>query len=475
MLSAWGRLARGCPGTATRSLLPAYRRAAASSASGTYDVIVIGAGVIGSACALELRRKGFTTLNVDAGPSPGYGSTSSSSAIIRHYYSLQESCLLAWESYHCWRSWADHLEAPRNAELCHLREVGIAALDVPASEACTTYLARVQRAMSACGIPVQHWDTAELQRRMPYLSTKSFYPPRRIDDERFGTENGTCLAGALFCQQAGYVDDPQLAARNLAEAAMRSGAEFRWRAQVTKIVLDGTGSRVKGVVLKDGSRVEAPIIINVAGPYSAAVHRMAFEDARVTDDSLISSQPLKVEVAYVQEPPGACVDQTMPVIADLDAGIYMRPQQGGQMLIGSIEPECDELHFLPSPDDLSEALTEEWTHLVYRAGLRLPTLQVPNTARGLTALYDTTPDWVPLYDRGSLGGFYSMRGTSGNQFKNAPVAGRICAHLVENCENGHDHDAAPLALPLYHTGESLNLGVFSRLRGQASTTGTVMG
>merc|ERR1712187_834629 len=129
-------------------------------------------------------------------------------------------------------------------------------------------------------------------------------------------------------------------------------------------------------------------------------------------------------------------DQTLPVLADLDAGVYIRPQQGGQLVVGSVEPECDELHFLDSADALEDGLTEEWNNIVYRAALRLPTLQVPNSAAGLVALYDATPDWVPIYDKTSLGGFYQFRGTSGNQFKNAPVVGKICAALVDGVENG---------------------------------------
>jgi len=195
----------------------------------------------------------------------------------------------------------------------------------------------------------------------------------------------------------------------------------------------------------------------------------------VEDDSLVSSRPLQVEVAYVNEPPGSNVDATMPLVSDIDVGVYMRPQRGGQVLIGSVEPECDQLHFLEQADDLKPELTDEWTNLVYRAGLRMPTLQVPNTAAGLTALYDATPDWMPIYDRTALGGLYQMRGTSGNQFKNAPVVGRILSRLVEGCENGHGHDAAPLQLALPNTSESLDLGAFSRLRKGAVSSGTVLG
>ncbi len=51
----------------------------------TYDVIIIGAGIIGAATAYELSKKGYRTINLDMLPAAGYGSTSNSCAIIRLY------------------------------------------------------------------------------------------------------------------------------------------------------------------------------------------------------------------------------------------------------------------------------------------------------------------------------------------------------------------------------------------------------
>jgi hypothetical protein len=61
---------------------------------GSYDAIIIGAGVIGAAIGLELARKSYRTLNIDRHPAAGYGSTSSSCAIIRTFYSTVEGSLL---------------------------------------------------------------------------------------------------------------------------------------------------------------------------------------------------------------------------------------------------------------------------------------------------------------------------------------------------------------------------------------------
>ena len=65
-------------------------------------------------------------------------------------------------------------------------------------------------------------------------------------------------------------------------------------------------------------------------------------------------------------------------------------------------------------------------------------------------------------------------GTRGNQFKNAPLAGLFIATLVEFVEAGHDHDADPIRYTGEHTGQSIDLGAFSRKRAiNADSTFTV--
>jgi hypothetical protein len=67
-------------------------------------------------------------------------------------------------------------------------------------------------------------------------------------------------------------------------------------------------------------------------------------------------------------------------------------------------------------------------------------------------------------------------GTSGNQFKNAPVAGRFMAALVHACEGGHDHDSDPVLFSGPFTKNEINLGHYSRLRQpHAESTNNVMG
>ena len=84
--------------------------------------------------------------------------------------------------------------------------------------------------------------------------------------------------------------------------------------------------------------------------------------------------------------------------------------------------------------------------------------------RGVVDLYDCSDDWIPIYDRSDLDGFYMAIGTSGNQFKNAPVVGHCLAELIDAVENGHDHDHDPLKVAPAYSGTEIDLGYYSRLR-----------
>ena len=55
-------------------------------------------------------------------------------------------------------------------------------------------------------------------------------------------------------------------------------------------------------------------------------------------------------------------------------------------------------------------------------------------------------------------------GTSGNQFKNAPVVGHLMAELIDRVEHGHDHDQDPVRVKARYTGIELDSGFYSRLR-----------
>jgi len=186
--------------------------------------------------------------------------------------------------------------------------------------------------------------------------------------------------------------------------------------------------------------------------------------AGVLGDMTIATRPLRQEVVHVPAPEGVDFENAGTIVSDSDVGLYCRPESGNHILIGSEDPECDPHVWLEDERDLDRNFTDQWSLQAMRYAQRVPTLGIPSRMRGVADLYDASTDWIPIYDRSSLPGFYMACGSSGNQYKNAPIAGKLMAELIEAVENGHDHDADPVTMRLPYLDRDLSLGFFSRKR-----------
>ncbi|MGE0137046.1 MAG: NAD(P)/FAD-dependent oxidoreductase [Ilumatobacteraceae bacterium] len=428
------------------------------------DAVVIGAGIIGASVALELARSGRSVVCVDLGPGAGAGSTSASSALIRFSYSTRDAVLTAWESAPYWSNWADHLGDVDPDGMATFVRAGMLIFDEPGGT-----MGRVTSLWDQVGVPYERLDAAEIVRRVPSLDTGSYFPPRTIDDPAFG-EEATGRLSAVFDPNAGYVDDPLLAARNVAHAARRLGVQFRFRERVVGVsTADG---HVRAVECASGRSIAAPVVVNAAGPHSGQLNRIA----GVTDDMRIGQRCLRQEVFVVPAPGELSLEAGMPIVIDLDLGQYFRPQPGPTLLVGGTEAACDPLEWIDDPDDFDEHPTvERFETATLRLARRMPSVGVPLRPVGLAALYDVADDWVPIYDKSSLGGWYLACATSGNQFKNAPLAGKFIRALVDAAAEGRDHDREPVRFRGQLTGLDIDLSSFSRRRDPAPTSGTVMG
>lgn len=431
----------------------------------TADAVVIGAGIMGASIAFELAKSFDRVIALDKAGGPGYGSTAASSSIVRFNYSTVAGVAAAWESLHCWRAWGDHLEIADPAGTAAFVRTGMLCLDSPAAarEDAVRLLDRV-------GVPYREYDPGELARAFPMLDTGSYWPNKPVTDDAFWAESTRNLGG-YTTPDAGYIDDPQLAAHNLSTAAERRGAEFRFHASVTAIERRGGTWRLR---LADGASVEAPIVVNAAGPWSSAVNRLA----GVGGDFTVTVRPMRQEVHQIDSRDRAGTPGGLEVaLADVDLGTYMRPGAHGSLLIGGTEPECDGFEWLDAPDRANPSVTQErFEAQVTRAARRLPGLRIPSRAKGVAGVYDVAADWTPVYDRTAAPGFYVAMGTSGNQFKNAPLVGRFMAAIIGRVESGHDHDENPVRYTCEHTGGEIDLAAFSRRRRtNAASSGTVMG
>ena len=447
--------------------------------------VVIGAGVIGSSIALQLKRLGHDVTVVDRNSSAGMGSTSASSAVVRFNYSTFDAVALSWESYFLWKEFKELIDGTNgyssnslsNSQdhYAHLEDRGYVMLDVPVLSNDKT-MALFDRA----GIPYEIWDSTTLKARMVGIDAGRYWPNKPVKSDEFWSE-ATEELGAIFSKHGGYVSDPLLAAQNFAAAAKREGVNFKFRKAVVGI--EKKDGRVCGVevsdfdsqskkVLDTGSEViTADVVVNVAGPWSTLINKMAGAGS----DFTMELKPLRAEVHQISTPkdilPG-------PIMGDLDLGTYVRSGPGGITLVGGTEPECDVLEWV-EPDKVDEVnmtrTVEVFESQTYRFARRFPAAQIPSTPVGVVGVYDVSSDWTPIYDKTDVPGFYVAIGTSGNQFKNAPGAGLIMAHLINEVEKGADHDNQPVVYQCTKSKSAINLATFSRKRARNLTSGTVMG
>ena len=420
----------------------------------TFDAVIIGAGIIGCCTAFELSKMGYKTLNVDKLPAAGYGSTSNSCAIIRFHYSTPDGVAMAREGYFYWLDWPKYLETRDDRGMAVYRNTGALVVKTETNK----FLKHVMPSLDALGIGYVQVDPTDIDKYVPNADTRSYFPCRTMDDPAFGQPGPGSIKGAIWIPESGYVSDPQLSTHNVQVAAEAKGAVFRFNAEVVDILKQG--GRVAGVEIKDLGAVHAPVVLNAAGPHSPIINAMA----GVLEGMNIRTRPLKQEVCHVPAPEGVDWERDGFLLSDGDIGCYSRPEVGNHILIGSEDPPCDQLEWVDDPDDYNKNFSRQWTTQVLREAQRMPGLPVPNQPQGIVDLYDVTDDWLPIYDKSDLPGFYLAIGTSGNQYKNAPVVGKLMAELIHACENGRDHDSDPFPFYMAYTKRTCNVGFFSRRR-----------
>jgi sarcosine oxidase subunit beta len=360
---------------------------------------------------------------------------------------------MARESYFYWLDWKKYIGVPDPNGMALYVNTGCLVTKNEKNH----YLKNVMSSLEALNVAYEELTPDQVKKFLPFVDIRQYGPPVVADDPRFGQPTGDAIGGAIYVPESGLCNDPQLACHNQQIAAEAAGGEFLFNAEVMDILKkDG---RAAGVKLADGTEIEAPIVVNVSGPHSFKINEMA----GVLDGMKIKTRALKQEVCHVPAPVGVDYQVQGTIISDGDIGCYSRPEVGNHVLIGSEDPACDQLEWV-DPDDYDKDFSYQYRTQVLREAQRIPELAIPQQQKGLVDLYDVTDDWLPIYDKSDLPGFYMAVGTSGNQFKNAPVAGKLMAELIEKVEAGHDHDKDPFKFYMKFTRRECNIGFFSRNR-----------
>jgi sarcosine oxidase, subunit beta len=382
----------------------------------SFDVIVIGAGVVGTSVAFHLAALGAPrVLLLDRGR-VGEGTSAQSSGILRTHYSVPENVELARRSWHAFADFAGYVgDAEASAGLVRCGYL-IASPDGPQLGVLRDSLA----AQRAHGIDVQVLGADEASHRLPIC---------RFDD--------AALIG--FEPDAGFAD-ATLVATGFARAARRLGVQLMEGVEAERLLREQ--GRVIGVQTSAGTFA--------CGVVVSAQNIWAGELERWTGVSV----PLRAERHAVLALEGeAAYTAAMPVYKDLGSRgmIYCRSYGGRQMLVS--EGTAGEP--LAEPDTRpGDIPLERVAEIGDQVAQRFVSFANAGLASCWTGVYDVTPDWNPV-----LGGLPDVPGLvvgygfSGHGFKLSPAVGRALAQRALGLPT--DVSLAPYAHERFRAGTML--------------------
>lgn len=340
----------------------------------TADVVVVGAGVMGSATAWRLAAAGREVVVLEQFHlGHDRGSSHGRSRIFRFSYHDPMYVRMAQEALGLWRE----LEAQAGEAL--LRVTG--GLDLgPGADSHAA-------AMDACGVPFERLRPEERARRFPHIQL---------------AEGGT----VLYQPDSGVLA-ADLAVAALAGAARHAGAEVREGVRVRKLS-EGDGG---AVIETDGEEYRAGTAVITAGAWARGLLQGIGVD--------IPTRPTRETVAFFSVPE----ESAYPTLVDWGSpAVYSLPSPGqgikaGQHIAG---PETD-------PDEEGRVSEESVAVLRDWVARRYPEAD-PEPHHSETCLYTNTPDESFILER--HGSFVVGSPCSGHGFKFAPLIGERLAELV---------------------------------------------
>ena len=351
--------------------------------SSSYDVIVVGAGIIGSSVAYYAKKKGTSrVLLLERGATPAFANTGKSAGIVRTFYTVPLLARLAKAAVDLFVSLPDEL-----GKTGGFQKTGFVQLVPPQWKELIEDLVAMQRSW---GIETDFVDPSEYQKRFPWLETDG-------------------VAAILYEPNSGYAD-PVQTTEAFAEAFTAMGGETRFRTSVRALLREGDG--ITGVLLDDGP-VTADLVVNAAGPWSKFLAASVGLEMQMV---AYREQDTVWEVRAGRTMPETPVSNTLETV-------YMRPMGGRRWLIGRGYPkpylEVDPYNFKATGDE------DFVLDLLERMSKRIPALQGARLIDAYAALYDVTPDWTPyIGPRSGITGYVDACGGSGNCFKNGAVLAR---------------------------------------------------
>lgn len=350
------------------------------------DVVVVGAGVIGSSCAYQLAKRGLSVTIVEAREVASVASGASAGGVRQQGRDPRE-LQIAMRAIAMWPGLGDELQADIDYHQDgHLTLISRED-DIPALE----------RKVS--------------QQRDGGLDVRMIYGDEVREVARGVSD--VIIAGA-YCPTDGHAN-PIWTTKAFARAAVRHGARLLERTPVTGLLTDS--GRVTGVETPDG-RIEAAWVVNAAGAWSPELCRMAGFDVPIHTRA--------PQMMLTTELPS----ELLPVVGCVGKLLSLKQLKSGRYLIGGGWPASV---YMDRPIGLnrhqSVAGSAEASSFVW------PVLKQTRIVRVWSGLEAETDDVVPILGPVEhIGGLLMASGFSGHGFALSPYIGKLTTDLIATGE-----------------------------------------
>jgi D-arginine dehydrogenase len=350
-----------------------------------FDIVVIGAGIAGASIAAELAP--FASVLVAEGEQfPGYHSTGRSAAFWAECYGGPGIAPLTLAS-------GDWL---RDNGFLHQR----GALHLAREEEIADIWS-FEEEFAGSGVTIECLGRAQIEQLVPGIRAE-----------------WTHAISEPFCAD---IDVGRLHQHYLA-SAKQAGAQFRMNCRLISAERKETGWKLG---FSDGSECRSDVLVNAAGAWADAVAATAGVRGQ-------GITPYRRTVVQLRVDPPADLD--LPLVLDIKASFYFKPESGRLWLSPHDETPCEPCDAAPEEMDVAIAIDRFEKAVDWK---------IEALERKWAGLRSFAPDRLPVYGFDPHSdGFFWFAGQGGFGIQTAPAAARLAAQELL----GRDRDAMTQAI-----------------------------
>ena len=373
----------------------------------SYDVVIIGGGIVGCSVAFELAKRGRKDVLIIEQGYLTSGATGRCGAGIRQQWGSVLNATLAVESTHIFENLEEYTGYDYS---CGLNQGGY--LLVAYTEKEWEQFHKNLEVQHALGIESYAVDLQGAKEIVPHINTEGMY-------------------GACFCAKDGHAD-PFHCTFAYAKGATRLGVDIETYTTVTGLKVEN--GRIHTVQTDKGD-VTAKMVINCAGGHAAQLAALINDELPIFPErhQILISEP----VAHIMD----------PMVMSFHRHFYIQQTPHGSVITGIGDPT----------EPVSFNIRSSWQYLEENAHLvtqTLPAFRNLRVVRQWAGLYDMSPDRNPIINEAKeAAGFITIAGFSGHGFMVAPRTAVLLANHLTGQEDSLD--IKRFSADRYRTGELL--------------------